>query len=209
MAEHSHDSHVLAHGPAEHGGHAHDERDAGYDRHAGHSVAMFRDKFWISLLLTVPTLVWSDLFQGWFGYKAPAFPGSAYVPAVFGSAVFFYGGRVFLQGAIRELRDRLPGMMTLISLAITVSFLFSLAVTLGFRAMPLWWELATLITVMLLGHWMEMRSIAQASGAVTELAKLLPSAAERVVDGRTEEVPISALRTGDLVLVRPGASVPA
>ncbi|MBI4408287.1 MAG: heavy metal translocating P-type ATPase [Gemmatimonadetes bacterium] len=170
---------------------------------------MFRDKFWISLLLTVPTLVWSELLQGWLRYEAPTFPGSAYIPALFGSTVFFYGGWVFLQGAVRELRDRLPGMMTLIALAISVAFVFSLAVTLGFAGMPLWWELATLVTVMLLGHWMEMRSIAQASGALRELAKLLPATAVRVVDGRIEEVPASALREGDLVLVRPGASLPA
>ena len=187
----------------------HREHAADHDRHAGHSVAMFRNRFWISLLLTLPTLVWSDLLQGWLDYEAPRFPGSVYVPALFGTAVFFYGGRVFLQGAARELRDRLPGMMTLISLAITVAFLFSLAVALGFRGMPLWWELSTLVTVMLLGHWMEMRSIAQASGALRELAKLLPSTAVRIVDGRTEEVPVSELREGDRVLVRPGASIPA
>ena len=170
---------------------------------------MFRNKFWLSLLLTVPTLIWSDLLQGWLDYRAPAFPGSSYIPAVFGSAVFFYGGWVFLKGAARELRDRLPGMMTLISLAITVAFVFSLAVTLGFRAMALWWELATLVTIMLLGHWMEMRSIAQASGALRELAKLLPATAVRIVDAGTEEVPVSALREGDMILVRPGSSIPA
>jgi len=180
-----------------------------HDKHAGHSLAMFRNKFWRSLLLTIPTLVWSDLLQGWLGYRVPDFPGAKYIPAFFGSAVFFYGGSVFLQGAWRELKSRLPGMMTLISLAITVSFLFSLAVTLGFHGMPLWWELATLVTIMLLGHWMEMRSIAQASGALKELAKLLPAMAERVVGGSTEEIPIAELRVGDLVLVRPGASVPA
>jgi len=161
------------------------------------------------LLLTLPTLIWSDVLQGWLGYTAPTFPGSRFVPAIFGTAVFVYGGRVFLQGAVRELGDRSPGMMTLISIAIGVAFLFSLAVTLGFRGTPLWWELATLVTVMLLGHWMEMRSIAQASGALRELAKLLPDTAARVVDGRTEEVPVSALREGDVVLVRPGAGIPA
>ncbi|HEY8484347.1 MAG TPA: heavy metal translocating P-type ATPase [Longimicrobiales bacterium] len=170
---------------------------------------MFRRRFWVSLLLTLPTLIWTDLLQDWLGYRAPRFPGSRFVPAIFGTVVFLYGGRVFLQGAARELRDRLPGMMTLISLAITVAFVFSLAVTLGFGGMPLWWELSTLVTVMLLGHWMEMRSIAQASGALRELAKLLPATSVRLVDGRTEEVPVSALRVGDWVLVRPGASIPA
>jgi Cu2+-exporting ATPase len=180
-----------------------------HDAHAHHSPAIFRDRFWISLLLTLPTLIWSDLFQGWFNYTAPTFPGSAYIPAVFGVAVFIYGGRVFLAGAVQELRDRLPGMMTLISLAIVVALVYSLMVTFGFPGMALWWEVATLITIMLLGHWMEMRSIAQASGALNELAKLLPATATRVVDGRTEEVPVTELGAGDVVLVRPGASVPA
>jgi len=170
---------------------------------------MFRDRFWLSLLLTIPTLIWSDLVQGWLGYTAPEFPGSAYVPAVFGIAIFLYGGRVFLQGAVHELRDRLPGMMTLISLAITVAFVYSLAVTFGFAGTALWWEVSTLITIMLLGHWMEMRSVEQASGALQELAKLLPATAIRVVDGTTEEVAVSELRVGDVVLVRPGASIPA
>ncbi|MDX1675909.1 MAG: HAD-IC family P-type ATPase, partial [Longimicrobiales bacterium] len=186
------------------------EHHDGHDKHEDHSVAMFRDRFWWSLALTVPTLVWGDLLQEWLGYTAPTFPGSGYVSPVFGTAVFLYGGRVFLRGAIRELKDRLPGMMTLISLAITVAFLFSLAVTFGFPGSPLWWELATLVTIMLLGHWIEMRSVSQARGALKELAKLLPSKALRVTDGdETEEVPLDALEDGDVVLVRPGDSVPA
>jgi Cu2+-exporting ATPase len=171
---------------------------------------MFRDRFWLSLALTIPTLVWSELLQAWLGYTAPAFPGSAYLPAVFGMIVYFYGGWVFLQGAARELRVRRPGMMTLISLAITVAFAFSLAVTLGVPGMALWWELATLVTIMLLGHWIEMRSISQAQGALKALAKLLPSTAERIgAGGAVESVPIGDLRDGDVVLVRPGAAVPA
>jgi Cu2+-exporting ATPase len=169
---------------------------------------MFRDRFWLSLLLTIPTLIWSELFQGWFNYSVPEHGGWAYIPLIFGVAVFFYGGWVFLQGAVHELTDRLPGMMTLISLAIIVAFVYSLMVTFGFPGMALWWEVSTLITIMLLGHWMEMRSIAQASGALNELAKLLPATATRVVDGRTEEVPVDELRAGDVVLVRPGASIP-
>ncbi len=170
---------------------------------------MFRDRFWLTLLLTLPTLIWSETMQAWFGFTAPVFAGSSYIPAVFGAAVYGYGGWVFLMGGVRELRDRLPGMMTLISLAITVAFVFSLAVTLGYPGDPLWWELATLVTIMLLGHWIEMRSIFQASGALQELARLLPSTAQRLVGERVEEVPITALADGDLVLVRPGASVPA
>ena len=184
--------------------------DAGaHDRHEGHSVAMFRDRFWITLLLSIPTLLWSGMVQQMVGFTAPAFPGSPYVPAFFGIAVYLYGGSVFVKGGLRELRDRLPGMMTLISLAITVAFVFSLAVTLGYPGETLWWELASLVTIMLLGHWIEMRSISQASGALRELARLLPSTAQRLVGETIEDVDISALRDGDLVLVRPGASVPA
>jgi Cu2+-exporting ATPase len=180
-----------------------------HDRHEGHSVAMFRDRFWITLLLSIPTLVWSGMVQHMVGFAAPTFPGSLYVPAFFGTAVYLYGGSVFVKGGLRELRDRLPGMMTLISLAITVAFVFSLAVTLGYPGEALWWELASLVTIMLLGHWIEMRSISQASGALRELARLLPSTAQRLVGETIEDVEISALREGDLVLVRPGASVPA
>ena len=135
--------------------------------------------------------------------------GIEYVPAALGTAVFLYGGIVFLRGAAGELRQRQPGMMTLISLAIVVAFAFSAAVTLGYPGMPLWEELATLVTIMLLGHWMEMRSIQQAEGALGELAKLLPATATRITGDRTEEVPIAELRAGDLVLVRPGEGVPA
>jgi Cu2+-exporting ATPase len=194
--------------PGTHGG-AH----GGHDKHAGHSVAMFRDKFWISLLLTIPTLIWGHMLQRAFDYAPPAIPGARWIPGVFGTAVFLYGGWPFIQGAVRELRDRLPGMMTLIALAITVAFAFSAAVTLGYPGMPLWEELATLVTIMLLGHWLEMRSIMQAQGALAELAKLLPNTATRlVIDGgseRVEEVPVSELRDADLVLVRPGTSIPA
>jgi len=196
------------HDPHAHDHHAHDEH-AGHDKHAGHSVAMFRNKFWITLLLTIPTLVWGEMIPRLLHFTPPAVPGARWIPVIFGSAVYFYGGWVFVQGAWRELADRKPGMMTLISLAITVAFVFSVAVTLGFSGMPLWWELASLVTIMLLGHWMEMRSITQAEGALEELAKLLPNTATRIEGGRQVDVPLSALRDGDLVLVRPGASVPA
>jgi Cu2+-exporting ATPase len=170
---------------------------------------MFRDKFWWSVALTVPTVVWSPTIQQLLHFQAPTFPGSRYVPAIFGTILFFYGGMVFLQGAVREIRDRLPGMMTLISLAIVVAFGFSLAVTFGVQGMDLWWELSTLITIMILGHWIEMRSIAQAQGALQELAKLVPDTAVRLVGDKPEEVPVSDLREGDIILLRPGSSVPA
>ncbi len=182
---------------------------AAHDKHAGHSVAMFRDKFWLSLLLTVPTLIWSHDVQEWFGFMAPMFPGSAYIPAFFGTIVFVYGGLVFLRGAAGELRDRQPGMMTLISLAIVVAFVTSWAGTLGLFEVEIWWELATLITIMLLGHWLEMRSIAQARGALAALAELLPDTAERVTDSGVETVSLDSLRKDDVLLVRPGTRVPA
>ena len=153
---------------------------------------MFRDKFWISLLLTVPTLIWGHMLQGALRLHGAGVPGSHWIPAVFGTAVFVYGGWAFIQGAVRELRDRLPGMMTLIALAISVAFVFSAAVTFGYPGMPLWEELATLVTIMLLGHWIEMRSISQAQGALEELAKLLPDTATRVSTAtELEEVPLS------------------
>ena len=180
-----------------------------HDKHAGHSVAMFRDRFWISLALTVPTLIWGHMLPRVLNYSPPPVPGQRWIAPLFGTAVFLYGGTVFLQGAWRELRARLPGMMTLIALAITVAFVFSAAVTLGYPGMPLWEELATLVTIMLLGHWIEMRSISQAQGALQELAKLLPNTALRLRGAEVEEVPIDALRPGDIILMRPGASIPA
>lgn len=171
---------------------------------------MFRDKFWLSLILTVPVVIWAAHIQMIFGYTAPEFPGSAWISPVLGTAIFLYGGLVFLKGAWRELRARLPGMMTLISLAISVAFIFSWVVQLGLiDADAIWWELATLVTIMLLGHWIEMRSISQAQGALQELAKLLPDNATRVTEQGEQTVPISELREGDIVLVRPGESVPA
>jgi Cu2+-exporting ATPase len=171
---------------------------------------MFRDRFWLSLILTIPVVYWSSHVQELLGYTAVTVPLSDWLPAVLSTVLFLYGGMPFLRGAVREIADRLPGMMTLIALAITVAFLFSWVVQLGLlEAEPLWWELATLVTIMLLGHWIEMRSIQQASGALDELAKLIPDTATRLTDGGEEEVPVGELRVGDLVLVRPGESVPA
>jgi Cu2+-exporting ATPase len=199
-AHHGHDEQTSA---MDHGA-----RAGAHDKHTGHSVAMFRDKFWISLLLTVPVLVWSADPQEWLGYTAPALPGFEWVPAILGTVVFIYGGLVFIRGGIAELRDRQPGMMTLISVAIVVAFVTSWAGTLGLFEVEIWWELATLITIMLLGHWLEMRSIAQAQGALAALTALLPELAERVTGDATETVSLSQLRVGDVVLVRPGARIP-
>jgi Cu2+-exporting ATPase len=170
---------------------------------------MFRDKFWLSLALTIPVVLLSHDVQTWLGYEIPPFPGVEYVPAILGTIIFLYGGLVFLRGAQGELADRQPGMMTLISLAIVVAFITSWAGTLGFFDVEIWWELSTLITIMLLGHWLEMRSIAQARGALDALAELLPDTAERVTDSGTETVARGELTTQDIVLVRPGARVPA
>src|SRR5216684_325598 len=182
---------------------------ASHDRHAGHSVAMFRDKFWLSFALTIPVIFWSPDVQHWLGYTAPSFPGSKFVPPVLGTLVLIYGGLVFSRGAWGELVEHKPGMMTLISLAIVVAFGTSLAATFGLFEVEVWWELASLITIMLLGHWLEMRAVSQARGALNALAALLPDTAERVSGTDTESVPLSELLVGDIVLVRPGTRVPA
>jgi Cu2+-exporting ATPase len=180
-----------------------------HDRHAGHSVAMFRDKFWLSFALTIPVVFWSTDVQHWLGYTAPSFPGSKFIPAILGTVVFIYGGLVFVRGAWGELADHKPGMMTLISLAIMVAFGTSLAATFGLFEIDVWWELASLITIMVLGHWLEMRAISQARGALNALAALLPDSAELVKGTEIQSVPLSELLVGDIVLVRPGTRVPA
>jgi Cu2+-exporting ATPase len=200
----AHEKHEAHGGPDKH------ESHAGHDKHEGHSPEMFRSKFWLSLLLTLPVVFWSAHIQELLGFTAPEFPGSAWIPPILGTVVFVYGGWVFVKGALRELRARLPGMMTLIALAIAVAFVFSWIVQVGLlRAEALWWELATLVTIMLLGHWIEMRSVNQAQGALQALAKLLPDTATRVTDAGEEEVAVDELRDGDLVLVRPGEGIPA
>src|SRR6202051_4069304 len=191
-----------------HSGHEMPAAHASHDRHAGHSVAMFRDKFWLSLVLTFPVRVLSTDVQRWLGYTAPSFPGSKFVPPVLGTVVFVYGGLVFIRGAWGELADRKPGMMTLISLAIIVAFGTSLAATFGLFEIEVWWELASLITIMVLGHWLRMRGTSQARGALSALAALLPDTAERVRGAETQTVPLGELQVGDVVLVRPGARVP-
>jgi P-type Cu2+ transporter len=207
MNDISHSDHqVLADA---HTGHKMSDVYGSHDRHAGHSVAMFRDKFWLSFALTIPVVFWSTDVQHWLDYTAPSFPGSKLIPAILGTVVFVYGGLVFVRGAWGELADRKPGMMTLISLAIVVAFGTSLAATFGLFEIDVWWEVASLITIMVLGHWLEMRAISQARGAINALAALLPDTAERVNGADTQSVPLSELRVGDIVLVRPGARVPA
>jgi Cu2+-exporting ATPase len=210
----SHDPHT-GHATAEprrggHDQHGHDQH-AGHAGHAGHGdhAAQFRDRFWLSLALTVPVIVYSEMVQEWLGFTPPQFPGSAWVAPVLGTLVFLYGGRPFLQGGLSEARARQPGMMLLISLAITVAFVASAATALGLFDLDFWWELALLIVIMLLGHWLEMRALGQASSALDALAALLPDEAERVGDGGTRTVAIAELEVGDVVLVRAGGRVPA
>lgn len=194
----------------------------GHDAHAGHGVmhegheTMMRNRFFVTLPLTLVVLLFSPTIQGWFGFQI-AFPGSEWVAPILGTVIFFYGGLLFLGMARQELAQRQPGMMTLISVAITTAYLYSLGIfffppqdAMGSGMMDFFWELATLITIMLLGHWIELRSVGQAQGALRELAKLLPDTAERLLpSGETEKIEVSQLRAGDRVLIRPGASIPA
>jgi P-type Cu2+ transporter len=194
--------------PDEHGGPGGHGAHGGHGGHGDHA-AQFRDRFWLSLLLTIPVVVYSEMVQEWLSFTPPRFPGSQWVAPVLGTIVFLYGGRPFLEGGLAELRSRQPGMMLLISLAILVAFGASVATLFGVFDLDFWWELALLIVIMLLGHWLEMRALGQASSALDALAALLPDAAERVTGDGVETVPIDQLAVGDMVLVRPGGRVPA
>jgi P-type Cu2+ transporter len=201
-----HDEHSMAEGHSMVEDHS---MHAGHVDHTGHEQ-MFRRKFWVSLVLSIPVLLFSQGLQMLLGYTLPAFPGSTWIAPLFSVIVFFYGGLPFLQMAVPELKNRQPGMMTLISLAISVAFFYSAAALFLPGAMDFFWELVTLIDIMLLGHWIEMRSVRQASGALDALAKLMPDTAERLdSQGQVQTLPVSELRQNDLVLVRPGASIPA
>ncbi|MBE0680885.1 MAG: copper-translocating P-type ATPase [Anaerolineales bacterium] len=187
-----------------------------HSAHAGHGTdhggheQMFRIRFWWSLLLSIPVLLYSEMIQHWLNFYPPVFPFSEWVPFILSLAIFAYGGIPFLQMAVPELKERKPGMMTLISLAISVAFIYSVAAEFVDLGEGFFWELVTLIDIMLLGHWLEMRSVRQASGALNELAKLMPDTAERVIKGSTTEtVSVSDLQHGDLILIRPGTSVSA
>src|SRR5882757_7098855 len=202
--DHTHAEHHMEH--SEHGEHGHE----GHGGHAGH-VAQFRRLFWIMLLLAIPTVALSPMFAMILGYAVPDLPGAQWVSPVLGTVMYAWGGRPFLAGAVSEIRSRTPGMMLLIGLAITVAFVSSWGASLGVlnHGLDFWWELALLIVIMLLGHWIEMRSLAQTTSALDSLAALLPDEAERVTPGGTETVAPAELRVGDVVIVRPGGSVPA
>jgi len=228
--EHRHSGHPaggqqLNHPNAEHGVHQpHGMPGAGpapqpddehvvhrHGQHAGHSVAMFKNRFWLTLALAVPVVFFSPMFGHLLGYEPPAFPGSAWIPPVLGTVIYFYGGEPFLKGGLNELKARKPGMMLLIAMAITVAFTASWATTLGIGGFDLdfWWELALLVDIMLLGHWLEMRALGSAQGALDALAALLPDEAERITLSGTEIVGVSELRSGDTILVRSGGRMPA
>jgi Cu2+-exporting ATPase len=222
--DHEHDEHAHQHekgsatdipmmGEMSHGSnHAEHSAHAGHGGHGGHAghAGIFRQRFWISLVLSIPVVLWSEMIQDWFNYSMPTFTGSDLISPVLGTVIFLYGGWVFLEGGWDELISRKPGMMLLISLAIVVAWGASLASSFNWVHLEFWWELALLVTVMLFGHWQEMRAIGQAQGALDTLAALLPDEAERVIAANeTETVPVADLSLNDIVLIRPGGRVPA
>ncbi|MET4001890.1 Cu2+-exporting ATPase [Arthrobacter sp. UYCu511] len=203
---------MMDHSSMKHTGMDHDDHAVhGGGQHAGHSTAMFKNRFWLTLILSIPVVFFSPMFGHLLGYTVPAFPGSAWIPPLLGTVIFFYGGQPFLKGGWQEIKSRQPAMMLLISMAITVAFIASWVTSLGIGGFDLdfWWELALLVAIMLLGHWIEMRALGSARGALDALAALLPDEAERVTDGGTETISIAELNPGDIVLVRPGARLPA
>ncbi|MBL1137942.1 MAG: heavy metal translocating P-type ATPase [Chloroflexi bacterium] len=210
-----HEAHADHTNQPEHMTHVNHDAHKGHAGHAAHTdhtghETMFRNRFWVSLLLTVPVVLFSPMIQEWLGFSMPEFTGDELIAPLFSLVIFFYGGIPFLGMARPEIQNRQPGMMLLISMAITVAFAYSLAAVFFDPESGFFWEMATLIDIMLLGHWLEMRSIRQASGALRELAKLMPDTAERLnTDGSTSTISTTELKTGDLVLVRPGASIPA
>ena len=209
----NHHSDHHAHGHHEQGGHHSQGSHAGHgghgghDKHAGHSPGMFKQRFFVSLLLTLPILYFSTQLQTWLGYQAASFPGSNWINPVLGIVLYFYGGWPFLKGAWHEFHSRIA-MMTLIALAITVAFIYSLAVSLGLDGKPFYWELATLIDIMLLGHWIEMASVKGASQALEELSTLVPNQAHRMSNGQIEDVAVSEIQIEDVILIRPGEQIP-
>lgn len=222
---HQHGEHSGAHQAAEadhtqhtdHGGHEghshgdHHGHEHGHGHGHGDHAAMFRSRFWWSLLLSVPVVIFSPMVADLLGYGVPEFNGSSWIPPVLGTIIFIYGGTPFLQGGWSELKSRQPGMMLLIAMAITVAFVASWVTTLGIGGFDLdfWWELALLVVIMLLGHWLEMRALGAASSALDALAELLPDEAEKIIDGQAHTVPVSELAVDDIVLVRAGARAPA
>jgi Cu2+-exporting ATPase len=209
---HDHSEHQSHDTPEQHGGGEMHDHGGHHDHHSHHAhmIADFRKRFWISVAFSVPILLLSPMIQSFLHLgSALRFSGDGYVLFALSTFVFFYGGWPFLKGLYDELKGKQPGMMTLIAIAIGVAYVYSSAVVFGLKGRLFYWELATLIDVMLLGHWIEMRSVMSASKALEELAKLMPSEAHRVgADGKTEDVPLDQLQSGDTVLVKPGEKVP-
>ncbi|MEO0151969.1 MAG: HAD-IC family P-type ATPase, partial [candidate division WOR-3 bacterium] len=183
-----------------------EKHDDHLDKHHGHKAENFLKKFWLSLILTIPIVLYSEIFQKITGIKLPSFEGIQYIILLLGSIVFFYCGFVFILGAFREIRAKNPGMMTLIALAITSAYIYSVFAILFKIGHEFFWELTTLITIMLLGHYFEMKSISSAQKALQEIEKLLPDIVE-LEDGR--KVRLNELKLNDIVIIRPGGKIPA
>ncbi len=200
---HGHDHHMHQHPE----GMAHEHEHGGHDKHAGHSVEDFWKRFVVSTIVSVPVLALSRMIQDWFGFEI-AFPGDHYLLFALATFVFLYGGHPFLKGLYDEVRANAIGMMTLIGVAITVAWAYSVAITFGLPGMDFYWEMATLIDIMLIGHYFEMKSVTGASRALEMLVKLLPSTAHHLVDGHIHDMPVSALKVDHFVLVKPGERIP-
>ena len=204
--DHSSHHHHHQHGQPQK--HVENKDMAQVDEHAGHHTEDFLKRFWICLALTVPILLLSPMIQHWLQIEW-RFQGDQFIVLALGSILYFYGGAPFLKGLVRELKAKDPGMMTLVAVAITSAFLYSVAVVFGLKGMDFFWELATLIDIMLLGHWLEMKSQMAASRALESLVKLLPSEVHVVENDNVVEIPLSQLKKGDLMVIKPGEKVPA
>jgi len=182
----------------------------GHEGHDHHAMMIndFKKRFWISLILTVPILLLSEMIQHWLGFEIK-FPGDKYVLLSLSSFTFFYGGWPFLKGFVDEIKSKSPGMMTLIALAITVAYVFSVAIIFGFQGMDFFWELATLIVIMLLGHWVEMKSVLGASNALQLLVSMMPAEAHKVHGDHIMDVKLEELQKDDIILIKPGEKIPA
>lgn len=206
MEHHTSHSEQMPHEHATHSNHS-DHNGGGHDKHAGHHIADFWKRFIICTIVTVPVMVLSPMIQAWFGFKV-SFPGDKYILALFSTFIFFYGGYPFLKGLYDEVKDKAIGMMTLIGVAITVAWAYSFAVTFGLQGMDFYWEMATLIDIMLIGHYFEMKSVMGASRSLELLVKMMPSTAHHLANGQVHDMPVSHLKVDDMVLIKPGEKVP-
>lgn len=207
---HSHHEHQH-HDHKEHSHHSENHNhhsDSGYDKHEGHHTHDFLKRFWVSLIITVPILLLSEMIQHWFGFTI-AFPGDKYVLLTLGTIIYIYGGMPFLKGMVGEIKAKAIGMMTLVAIAITVAYVYSVAVALGLKGMDFFWELATLIVIMLLGHWLEMRSTMAASKALQSLVALLPNDVTVERNGEAIKIKLEDLKNGETIIIKPGEKIPA